>query len=144
MRGGGTDRGREGLQGLLRGFAHELHAAADLEFGEQGRNVELDSALGEIEFGGDFLIRETAKNAIQNLFLAACQPDTGFDAVAGIEQFLSLVGQPLETFRGGWDHDEVIARGLSAHHAVHGEQAGGVIDGEFAGRPCLDMEMGGP
>ena len=42
----------------LKGEKDEVSAAADAEFIEQVRDVEFYSALGNVEFAGDFLIRK--------------------------------------------------------------------------------------
>jgi len=103
--------------------------------------VELDRAFRKVQFGSDFFIGETTKNPVEDLFFAASQLNTGFDAVARVEQFLGLRIEVSEILRSGRDHDEVIAGGLAANHAMHGKQTSGMVDGEFPIGSCVDMKV---
>ena len=103
--------------------------------------MELDGAFGEIQFTSDFFIGQTTKNSIEDLFLAACEPDAGFYAVAGVKEFLGPGVEVLKIFRGGGNHDEVIAGGLATHHAMHGEQTCGMINRKFPIGSRVDAEM---
>ncbi len=126
---------------MLRGFAHEFHAAANLEFGEQRGNMELHGALGKIQEVGNFLVGKAFEDAIENFFLAAGKFNGAFGAVTGFEKFLGFFGKAENAFRGGLHHDHVVAGGLTADHAMHGEKASGMINGKFAVGAGFDMEM---
>src|SRR5260370_41246201 len=47
----------------------------------------------------------------------------------------------LQDFVPGLNHHNVIAGGLAPHHAVHGQQSGGLIHGKTAVRSGFDMEV---
>jgi hypothetical protein len=48
-------------EAALKGQQDEVGAAADTKLVEQVRDVELDGALGDIEFAGDFLVGKILK-----------------------------------------------------------------------------------
>jgi hypothetical protein len=52
-----------------RCFAAESHAIGNSEFRQQGRNVKLHRAFRNVEFRGNFLVREALNNAIQHFLL---------------------------------------------------------------------------
>ena len=141
---GRADGRRQRLHGVLGSFAHQFHAAVHFVFGQQRRDVELHGALGKIQFVGDFFIGKAAENALEDFFFAAGKLDGALGAVSGFEKFLSFFGKPADAIGSCLNHDEVIAGRLTANHAVHGKQAGRVVDREFAVRASLDVEMGSP
>lgn len=114
---------RNGPIGKARGFANEFHAAADSEFREQGRDVKLHGALGEIQIAGNFLVGESAQDAAQNFFLATRDFHFALDRLAGIEKFAGLIGESFGVGLFGFNHDDVVLRRLAADHAMHGEKA---------------------
>ena len=142
LRGGRTNRRRNGIQGVRGSLAHQFETPAYLEFCEQGRNVELHSALGEVEFVRDFLIGQAAQDSIEDFFLAAREAHGAFCAVTRLQEFLRFFVEADQRFLRGRNHDEVIARRLPAHHAVHGEQASGMINGKFSGWSSIHLKMG--
>src|SRR5882724_6064992 len=52
---------------------NQIGAAANAEFVEQVRNVELDGAFGNVELAGDFLVRKILEERIENFLLAAAE-----------------------------------------------------------------------
>jgi len=126
---------------MTRGLAHELEASADLELGQQGRDVKFHGAFGEIQLVGDFLIGKAAKDAIEDFFFAAGEANGVFGAVSRFEKFLGFFGQAVQSVGSGRNHDEIVLGGLAAYQTMHGEQAGGVIHGKFPAGSGLDMEM---
>jgi len=127
---------------MTRGLAHELEASTDLELGQQGRDVKFYGAFGEIQLVGDFLVGKATKDAIEDFFLAAGEANGVFGAVSRFEKFLGFFGQAVQGIGSGRNHDEIVLGGLAAHQAMHGEQAGGVIHGEFPAGSGLNVEMG--
>ena len=57
----------------LKGQQDQIGAAADAKFVEQVRDVELDGALGDIEFAGDFLVGKILEKRIENFLFAAAE-----------------------------------------------------------------------
>src|SRR5260221_7745478 len=90
LRSGAADCGRNRVQGMTRSLTHELEAAADLELGQQGRNVEFDGAFGEIQLVGNFLVGKTAKNAIEDFLFAAGEAHGVLGAMTRFGKLLSL------------------------------------------------------
>jgi len=78
---------------MTRSLSHEFEATADLEFGEQGRDMKFHGALGKIQFVRDFLVGEAAKDAVEDFFLPAGEAHSVLGAVAGFQKLLSLFGQ---------------------------------------------------
>src|SRR5437899_12675861 len=142
LRSGVADRGRNRVQGMTRCLAHEVEASENLELSQQGRDMKFYCALGEIQFVGDFLVGKAAKDAIEDFFFAAGQANGIFGAVSRFEKFLGFFGQAVQSSGSGWNHHEIILGGLAAHQAMHGEQAGGVIHGEFPAGSGLNVKMG--
>ena len=116
----------------------------DFVFGEQRRDVELHGALGQIQFVGDFFVGEAAENAFEDFFFPAGELHGAFGAMSRFEKFLGFFGEPAYAIGSCLNHNEVVAGRLSANHAMHGEEAGRVIDRKFAIRARLDVEMGCP
>ncbi len=93
---------------MTRGLAQKLEAATDFELGEEGRDVELYGAFGEIQFASDLLVGETAKYAIEDFLFPTRKAHGAFDTVPGLEKLLSLLGQAVQAFRGCRNHDEIV------------------------------------
>lgn len=106
--------------------------------------MELDGALGEIQFTGDFFVGQAAKNTIEDFLFAAGQLHIRLNALPGLQELLSFLGKLAEIFRSGGNHDEVITGGLTADHAMHGKKASSMINGKRSVRAGIDMKMGGP
>src|SRR6266404_3774265 len=85
-------------QTALEGKKNQIGAAADAEFVEQVRNVELHGAFGNVELAGDFLVRKILEKRIENLLLAAAEIRDGISlqaaALAG-ENGIDETGQEL-------------------------------------------------
>src|SRR5258708_16574196 len=58
-----------GAGGLTRSLAHQFHAAAHTELGEQRGDMEFYGALGEIEAGCEFLVCEALPQARDEFIL---------------------------------------------------------------------------
>ncbi len=58
-------------QAALEGKQNQVGAAADTEFVEQVRNVELYGAFGDVELAGDLFVRKIFEQGIENFLLAA-------------------------------------------------------------------------
>src|SRR2546429_2053001 len=54
-----------------RRFANQLHAAAHLEFCQQGRNVKFHGPFRKVEMRSNFLVRETLRNTGKNFLFSA-------------------------------------------------------------------------
>ena len=93
---------------MARSLAHEFEATTDLELGEQGRDVKFHGAFGEVQFVGDFLVSETAKDAIEDFLFTAGEAHGVLGAVAGFKKLLSFFGQAVQSVGSGRDHDEII------------------------------------
>ena len=128
FRGSSTDGRRQGLHGVLRSLAQEFHAAVNLVFGKQGRDMELDGALGQIQFVSNFLIGEAAEYTLKYFLFPAGELYSTLGAMSCFEKFLRFFGEPGYAIGGSLNHDEVVAGRLSANHAVHGKKAGGMVD----------------
>jgi hypothetical protein len=124
------------------GFANELHAAANLEFCQQGRNVEFDGSLREVEVGSNFFVGETIRNAGKDLFFAACEPHLAVNGLTGFEQLVGFLNQVFQDCVLGLDQNSVVTWTLPPDKAMHGEQPGRLIHGETAIGAGLDVEMG--
>src|SRR6266850_606728 len=85
-------------QTALEGEKNQVGAAADTEFVEQVRNVELDRAFGNVELAGDFLVRKILEERIEDFLLAAAEIRDGISlqaaALAG-EDGIHETGQEL-------------------------------------------------
>ena len=127
---------------MTRGFANELHAAAHLEFRQQGRNVEFDGTFREIEIGSDLFIGEAIRNAGKNFLLAARQTDLTVDRLTSFEQLVSFLNQVFQNFVFGLNQNGVITGTLPSNKAVHGKQSGRLIYGKTAVRAGLYMKVG--
>lgn len=135
-------RGWDRIQGVARSFAHEFETSTDFELGEQGRDVKLNGALGKIQFVGNFLVGQAAEDTVQDFLFAAREANGALGAMARFEKFLGFFRQATQAIGGSRNHNEIVARVLSTNHAVHGEQAGGMVNREFSGGSGLDVEMG--
>src|SRR6266403_649839 len=60
-------------QTALERKENQVSAAADAEFVEQVRNVELDGAFGDVELAGDFLVRKILEERIEDFLLATAE-----------------------------------------------------------------------
>src|SRR5882724_12879092 len=69
-------------QTTLESKKNQVGAAADAEFVEQVRNVELDSAFGDVELAGDFLVRKIFEERIEDFLLAAAEIRDGISLQA--------------------------------------------------------------
>jgi hypothetical protein len=58
-----------------------------------------------------------------------------------LQQFFRFFVQALQNLVAGLNHDHIIVRRLSAHHAVHGEESGSLVGRKSAVRTGLDMEV---
>lgn len=130
-----------GSEAIPRRLTNQFHAATNPEFGEQRRDMEFDSAFGKIQARGNLFVSETAHDAIEDFFFAAGELDGAADGMAGLKKFFSFFVEAFEDFGLGFNHDDVVCGGLAAHHAVHGEQAGSLVDREVTIRAGLDMKM---
>ena len=64
-------------QSTLEGKKDQVGAAAHAEFVQQIRYVKLDSALGNVELVGDFLVREILKQGVEHFLFAAAEIGDG-------------------------------------------------------------------
>jgi len=110
-----------------RGFADELHTAADTELGKQRGDMEFDGAFREIQVSGDFLIGIAAKDATENFFFAARNFDFALNGSASLKKGVRALEQANRMALLGLNHDRVVFRRLATDHAVHSEQAGGLF-----------------
>src|SRR6266481_4123522 len=69
-------------QTALEGKKNQVGAAANAEFVEQVRNVELHGAFGNVELAGDFLVRKILEQRIENFLLAAAEIRDGISLQA--------------------------------------------------------------
>src|SRR5712692_3917256 len=60
-------------QAALESKQNQVGAAADTEFVEQVRNVELYGAFGDVELAGDLFVRKIFEQGIENFLLAAAE-----------------------------------------------------------------------
>src|SRR5262249_1642795 len=51
----------------------QVGAAANPEFAEQIRDVELDGALGNVELAGDFLVRKVLQKRVEHFLFSAAE-----------------------------------------------------------------------
>ena len=79
----------------------------------------------------DFLVCETAENAVEDFLFAASEPNSALDLVPCLEKLFSFFLQATQAFLRCGNHNHVITGGLAAHQTVHGEKAGGVINWEL-------------
>jgi len=144
LRRGRADGWWQRLHGVLGSFAHKFHAAVDFVFGEQRRNVKFHGTLRQIQFVSDFFVGKATENALKDFFFAAGKLNGALGAMSGFEKLLGFLGEPANAIGSCLNHDEVVAGRLSTNHAVHGEEAGRVVDRKFAIRAGLDVKMGRP
>jgi hypothetical protein len=57
----------------LEGQENQVGAAADAEFAEEIGDVKFHGALGNVEFAGDFLVREVFEKRVEDFLLAAAE-----------------------------------------------------------------------
>lgn len=71
-----------GGHAALESEEDEIGTAADAEFAEQIGDVKFYSALGDVEFAGDFFVGEIFEERIENFLLAAAEirDGIGFEA----------------------------------------------------------------
>ena len=137
---GNLSGAKKGRHAAERRFAAERHAIGDSEFCQQGRNVEFHRAFRDVEFRGDFLVRETLKNAVQHFLLAAADFHSRSQCASRGQKFLGpLRGGVQEGFPGN-NHQFVIFGRLAPHQAMHGEQARNFFDRHAAIGIGLDAE----
>jgi hypothetical protein len=105
--------------------------------------VEFYGALGKVETGCDLFIGKAAENAVQNLFLTACKLNGTFRGMSGLQEFFGAFIYATDQMRIGLNHDDVIAGRLATDHAVHGEKAGGLVNGKVAIGTSFEMKMSG-
>lgn len=111
-----------------RSFAAEGHAIGDSEFCQQRRNVEFHSAFGNVQFCGDFLIREALKDAVQNFLLAAAYLYSCAKGAARGQKFLGALRRGIQERHFGNNHQFVIFGGLASYEAMDGEQTRNFFD----------------
>ena len=109
-------------------FAAEGHAIGDSELCQQRRNVEFHRAFGNVQFCGDFLVREALKDAIQNFLLATAYFYSRSKCAARGQKFLGALRCGIQERHFGNNHQFVIFRGLAAHEAMDGEQTSNFFD----------------
>ncbi len=127
---------------MARRFANQLHAAAHLEFCQQGRNVEFNGTFRQVEIRRNFFVRQTLRDAGQNLFLAAGQAHLAMNGPAGFEQLVGFLNQIFQNLVFGLHQNGVVSRTLAANKAMHGEEPGCLIYGKTTVGPGLYMKMG--
>ena len=103
--------------------------------------MKLDGALREVQLRSDLLVGEAAQDPIEDFFFAASQADGAFRTVACFEKLLRFFGKSHEGAGIGGNHNQVVGGRLAANHAMHGEEACGMVEREFAVRSCFDVEV---
>jgi len=83
--------------------------------------VELHRAFGDIQFRGDFLIRETLKDAIQYFLLTAANLDACSKGPSGGQKFLSALRGGVQQRLLGNNHQFVIFGRLPSHQTMYGQ-----------------------
>ncbi len=127
---------------MTRSIAKEFHASTNFKFRKQGRDVKFHGTLGKIQLECDFFISKTTQDAAENFLLAAGESYGAFCGMACLKELFGSFMQSSHQFGSSLNHYDIIARSLAAHHAVHGQQAGGVIHRETAIGTCRDLKMG--
>src|SRR5690242_14979766 len=127
---------------MAGGFPHKLHAAAHLEFCQEGGNVELDGAFREVEIGSDFFVGKTIRNTGKDFLLAARQAHLTMNGLASFEQLVGFLNQVFEDCVLGLYQNGVITGTLPPNKAVHGKQSRCLIHRKAAVRTSLHMKMG--
>jgi hypothetical protein len=84
--------------------------------------VELHGAFGNVQFCGDFLVREALKDAIQNFLLAAAYLYSRSKRASRGQKFLSALRRGIQERHFGNNQQFVIFGGLASHEAMDGEQ----------------------
>src|SRR5690348_9198468 len=64
-------------QTALKREKNQIGAAANAKFAEQIGHVKLHSALGDVEFAGDFLVRKIFEERVQDFLLATAEIGDG-------------------------------------------------------------------
>ena len=102
--------------------------------------MELHRALRNIEFRGDFLVREALKNAFQHLLFASAYLHPRSKGAPRSQKF-------LRTFRGGVqerfpgdNHQFVIFGCLASHQAMHREQTCNFFNRHATVGICIDAK----
>jgi len=84
--------------------------------------MELHRAFGNVQFCGDFLIREALKDAIQNFLLATAYLYSRPKCASRGQKLLSPLRSGIQERHLGNNHQLVIFGGLASHEAMDGEQ----------------------
>ncbi len=129
---------------MARSLPHQLHSAAHLELRQQRRDVEFYGALGEIQICSDFLVGETLHQAGKYFFLPARQPDLTVDGFPGLQELSRLFIQAFQNLIFGLDQDDIIARRLASHDAVHRQQPRRLVYRKSPVWAGLHVKMGRP
>jgi hypothetical protein len=100
--------------------------------------------LASSEETWNFTVRSDKFSSLAISLLARLRRMPSRTSSSRFEKFLGFFGEPAYAIGSCLNHDEVVAGRLSANHAMHGQEAGRVIDRKFAIRARLDVEMGCP
>jgi hypothetical protein len=122
FRGNLSGRSKSG-HAAERSFTTEGHAIGDTELCQQRRNVELHRAFGNVQFCGNFFIREALKDAVQNFLLATAYFYSRSKCASRGQKFLSALRRGVQKRHSRNNHQFVIFGGLASHEAMDGEQA---------------------
>lgn len=128
--------------GVARCFTDQLHSTAHAELGQQGRDVEFYCPFRKIQRRRDFFVGQAAHNAAKHFFFTARQLYGAPYSVARLQQLFGLLRKPLERIRSSLHHNNVIPGRLAANQAMHGQQAGGLLDRKLPVRAGFYMKMG--
>ena len=139
FRGNLSGRSKSG-HAAERSFTAEGHAIGDTKLCQQGRNVELHRAFRNVEFCGDFLIREALKDAVQHFLFAAAYFYSRSKCASRGQKFLSALRRGVQERLPGNNHQFVIFGRLASHEAMDGEQACDFFDRHAAIGIRLDAE----
>lgn len=124
--------------GLLR----QVPAALDAEFGQQGRDVVLDSSHGDAQASGDFLVDAIAKKFDENFVLARTERHGGKKTAADAEKLFRFAGHAADEVIVGGDMNGVVGRRIAAHGTREGEKASGTLDSGRLVTVDFDIEAG--
>ena len=86
--------------------------------------MEFYGAFGNIEFRGDFLVREALKNAVQYLLLATADFHSCSKGTSRGQKFLGPLRGSVQKRLFGHDHQFIVFRRLASYQAMDGEQSG--------------------
>src|SRR5918998_1207395 len=118
----------EGNQAVPGSLAHGLGAVVDLKLGVEGRDVELDGVLADVELAGYEPVGEPATKQLKNLALARGQRlGERFGGGRGFLQqpFGEGFGEYDQTLHdGGRRGSELLRRGVRRHDAPAPERQG--------------------